>query len=260
MPREERIERVLVLLEDIVDGESSKRMPRFCGEGAGVVDGAGGGELAGHADAEDVLRAEGLDGDGGDQRGVDAAAEADEGLGEAALADVVAGAEDERVPGGGDVVGRQVGRSGRGLSRAALGSPTVSKKIRSSAKEAAWAMSSPSGARTREEPSKMRESLPPTWLTMTTKALCAAGDGGEHVAAEQRACRASKGEAEMLRMMRGCAAGAVSVPLAHQLVDRVDGVEAARPEALVVPGVLADGDGERLAVESVSDCCAAGSK
>ena len=38
-------------------------------------------------------------------------------------------------------------------------------------------------------------------------------------------------------------------PLPHQFVDRVHGVEAARPEALVVPCVLADGDGQRLAVQ-----------
>ncbi len=37
-------------------------------------------------------------------------------------------------------------------------------------------------------------------------------------------------------------------PLAHEVVDGVDGVEEARPESLVVPGVLADGDGERAVV------------
>ena len=88
-------------VEDVADGDEFEADAEIRGEGAGVVDGAGGGELAGHADAEDVLRAEGVDGDGGDEGGVDAAAEADERVLEAALADVVAGAEDERVPGGG---------------------------------------------------------------------------------------------------------------------------------------------------------------
>ncbi len=37
--------------------------------------------------------------------------------------------------------------------------------------------------------------------------------------------------------------------LAHQLFHGIDGVEAARPEVLVVPRVLADGDGEANAVE-----------
>jgi len=46
-------------------------------------------------DAEDILRAERFDGNGCHERGVDAAGESDEGLQEAALADVVAGAEDE---------------------------------------------------------------------------------------------------------------------------------------------------------------------
>ena len=37
--------------------------------------------------------------------------------------------------------------------------------------------------------------------------------------------------------------------LAHQLFDRIDGVQAALPEVLVVPGVLADGDGQPQAVQ-----------
>ena len=37
--------------------------------------------------------------------------------------------------------------------------------------------------------------------------------------------------------------------LAHELFHGIDGVEAARPEVLVVPGVLADGDGEANAFE-----------
>ena len=37
--------------------------------------------------------------------------------------------------------------------------------------------------------------------------------------------------------------------LAHELFDGIDGVEATRPEVLVVPGVLADGDGEPSSVE-----------
>ena len=54
-----------------------------------------GGERAGHADADDVLAAHGFDGDGGGERGIDAAAEPDEHAREAALADVVARAEDQ---------------------------------------------------------------------------------------------------------------------------------------------------------------------
>ena len=42
-----------------------------------------------------------------------------------------------------------------------------------------------------------------------------------------------------------CSAGL----LAHQLFHGIDGVEAARPEVLVVPRVLADGDGKANAVE-----------
>ena len=49
-----------------------------------------------HADADDVLGAEGVDGDRGDDAGVDAAGQRDERLLEAGLAEVVARAEDER--------------------------------------------------------------------------------------------------------------------------------------------------------------------
>ena len=37
--------------------------------------------------------------------------------------------------------------------------------------------------------------------------------------------------------------------LAHQLFNRIDRVQAARPEVLVIPGVLADGDGQPEAVQ-----------
>ncbi len=231
-------------------GRSSKADAEICGEGAGVVDGAGGGELAGHADAEDVFLAEGFDGDGGDEGGVDAAAEADEGLLEAALADVVAGAEDEGVPGGG---GLGEGAVEDGLRRGVMSEAgaAVSKRMRSSAKEAAWAMRRPSGPRTSEEPSKMRLSLPPTWLTMSDEAPWRRARAAS-ISRRRWRLPCQKGEAEMLRMTRGCSgvlAGRGLGPLAHELFDGVGGVETARPEALVVPGVLADGDGEGLAVE-----------
>ena len=51
--------------------------------------------MAGHADAGDIFFAEGVDGDGGDESGIDASAESDDGLGESALVDVVASAENE---------------------------------------------------------------------------------------------------------------------------------------------------------------------
>ena len=57
---EEGLEGALVGGEDVVDGDEFEADAEVGGEGAGVVDGAGGGELAGHADAEDVFRRRGL--------------------------------------------------------------------------------------------------------------------------------------------------------------------------------------------------------
>ena len=59
---------------------------------------------AGHADAEHVLRAKSIGGNGGDERGVDAAAERDEGFAEAAFAHIVARAENQGAIGGLGVV------------------------------------------------------------------------------------------------------------------------------------------------------------
>ena len=67
------------------------------GEGLRVADGALGGVARGLGDADDVLGAERVDGDGGDEAGVDAAGEGDQRLLEAVLVHVVARAEDERV-------------------------------------------------------------------------------------------------------------------------------------------------------------------
>ena len=93
-----------VLVEEVADADEFEADAEVGGELAAVVDGAGGGIGAGHADGEDVLCAEGVDGDGGDEGGVDAAAEGDERLAEAAFADVVAGAEDQGAIGGFGVV------------------------------------------------------------------------------------------------------------------------------------------------------------
>ena len=66
------------------------------GEAPGVGDRALGGVARRVRDADDVLRAEGVGGDGGDEAGVDAAGDADEHGLEAVLVHVVARAGDER--------------------------------------------------------------------------------------------------------------------------------------------------------------------
>ena len=49
-------------------------------------------------------------------------------------------------------------------------------------------------------------------------------------------------------------------PGAHQLFDRVDGIEAAGPEALIVPGIFADGEGQALVSQAVQVLDLCGSK
>src|SRR5208337_2010974 len=85
----------MVTGKERTDGDNFEADAKVFGEPAAVVDGALRRIGAGHADSEDVLGTESFDGDGGDESGVDAAAKADKNPREAALADVVAGAEDE---------------------------------------------------------------------------------------------------------------------------------------------------------------------
>ena len=68
----------------------------------------------------------------------------------------------------------------------------------------------------------------------------AAGNGGQHLAADG-ALGVPEGRGGEVDVHGGM--------LAHQLFHGIDGVEAARPEVLVVPGVLADGDGQAHAVQ-----------
>ena len=81
---------------DAADGDDFEADAEILGQGAGVGDAAFRGVGAGHADADDVFAADGVDGDGGGQRGIDAAAQADQDALEAALVNVIARAEDER--------------------------------------------------------------------------------------------------------------------------------------------------------------------
>ena len=172
---EEGRESLVVLLEQAVDGDEFEADAEIFGEMPAVVDGALRGIGAGHADAENVFRAEGFDGDGGDEGGVDAAAEGDEGLGEAALADVVARAEDE---GAKDrlVLVIDLRMHGAG-ERFGVDEDQVFFERRGLGDDLAVA------AKGEAEPSKMRLSLPPTWLTMSTGMRVATRDGGEHLAA-----------------------------------------------------------------------------
>jgi hypothetical protein len=120
-------------LEEAADADHLKANAEVGGQAAAVVDGAGRGVGAGHADAEHVLRAQRVFGDGRHQRGVDAAAQADQTLLEAALAHVIARAQHQRAVGGLGVVVFGAGNIDRRIE-------TGSTTTRSSSNEAAWAI------------------------------------------------------------------------------------------------------------------------
>ena len=116
-PVKERRQRVIELREERADGDCLESNAEVRGQLAAVVDGAGRGIGAGHADADDVLRAESIGGDGGDERGVDAAAQADDYFAEAAFAHVIARTKHKRAIGsfGFVVLGHRNGRSVEGI-------------------------------------------------------------------------------------------------------------------------------------------------
>ena len=130
-------------------------MPRFCGELARVVDAALGGIGAGHADAGDVFLPYRGDGDGGDDGGVDAAAQADQDLAKSALADVVAGAAD-RAP----AAAAEISSAGCGRMSPFAGDRIEQDQIflEGSGVRGDLAV----GSKAKLPPSKTRVSLPPT--------------------------------------------------------------------------------------------------
>ena len=168
-------------------GIVQRPMPRF-GESLGVGDAALARVARRHGDAVHVLGAERVDGDGGDERRVDAAREADDHVGEAVLVDVVAGAEHERlvdlVPGVsiGSTRGRRRARrcalahldSGsaapaRPAGRAAACGTSAARRGRRPAgprrTAGAGRRARPCASKTSDAPSKTSSSWPPTWLT-----------------------------------------------------------------------------------------------
>ena len=100
---------------DVLDGHRQGTDPEVLGQLGGISQAPLAREARRHEHAGHVLGAEGSDGDGGHQRGVDAAGEADDHVGEPVLGHVVAGAEHERLPHLG--LGPQAGFDAGGLGR-----------------------------------------------------------------------------------------------------------------------------------------------
>ncbi len=228
---EEGLERVREGLEEFADGNQFEADAEVGGEAAAVVDGALRGVGAGHADAHDVFRPEGVGGDGGDQGGVDAAAESDNGLFEAALAHVIAGADDQSAIRRFGVVG---GRLGHGVGVAWIDDDQILFKRGGLGDQFAARIQCQRGAV--EDEAVVAAHL----VGEKHGDPVASSDGGQHLAADF-ALGVPEGRRRKVDMNGGM--------LGHDLFHGIDGVELAGPEGLVVPGVFADGDGQAHALE-----------
>ena len=128
----------------------------------------------------DVLRTQGVDGDSRHERGVDAPRQADDRVGEAVLAEIIAGPQHERLVDlgllperrGGRRDGTRPGVTGRLAHRPRRqGASTPSEDLATSTvstvsrNAGAAATAAPDGSMTKEAPSKTSSSCPPTWLT-----------------------------------------------------------------------------------------------
>ena len=238
---EERLEQLLELAEDVVDGEELEADAEIPGELACVGDGAERGVLAGHADTDDVFGTESLDRDSCDECGVDASTKANEHFAEAAFADVVTRAEHERLPDLGDFVARGMIRVGEVLG---VDEDEVLGEAGRAGDDVTFGREHDRGAV--EDEAVVAADL----VDHEDEGVVMLCDGREHALADLRLAliegRGGDVEDEARMTVEG---RRLRLPLAHERVDGVDGVELARPEALVVPCVLADGDRERLAVD-----------
>ena len=138
-----------------------------------------------------VLRAECIRGNGGYQGGIDAAAQGNQDLAESAFADVVARAKHQSVD------SFRIFSLPRSQAGGADGD-SVSTITRSSSKDFARATTVPSSAIARTQPSKMRLSLPPTWLHHQHRLRGRARQWPPASFAAVRAWTVKEGEEEML--------------------------------------------------------------
>ena len=183
-------------------------------------------------DGDHVLRAQRVFGDGRHQRRVDAAAQCHQNLCESricahnrACPEPAHGKPPRCRPHPGRALeARQTGRPAPGPPRTRL--PVQSARRAHS--------------RASEEPSKIRLSLPPTWLDISTgmpsrRAIAAS------ISRRMARLPCQKGDEDRLI----CTAGL----LAHQLFHGIDRIQPPRPEVLVVPGVFADGNRQPHSVQ-----------
>ena len=90
-----RLEGSKVLVVDISDGDGRVGHAEVAGEGFGIAYGVVGGVMRGHEQSHDVFCAEGFGGKGGDNGGVDASRQPEDGFREAVFGKIVADAKAE---------------------------------------------------------------------------------------------------------------------------------------------------------------------
>ncbi len=231
VPANNGFKRANVLLKELADVDHFKANAQVGRQPAAVVDRACRRVGAGHSDGDHILRAQRVFGDGRHQRRVNAAAQGHQGLVKAAFAHIIARAQHQRVVSGRGIVLIRHGhlRSIKGidqhqvlLERGCLGNQLA---VRIQGQRGAV-----------EEQAVVAAHLV----------------GHQHgYAVPPRNCR-----------QHLAAHGALAVPvrrrrqidvhrrmLAHQLFHGIDRIEPPRPEVLVVPGVLADGNRQPHAVQ-----------
>ncbi len=225
------LERAGELREQAADADEFKPDAKIGGQMAAVVDGARGRVGAGHSDGDDIFGTEGIGGNGRDERGIDASAEADKGLFEPAFAHIVAGAEDQGAVGGGGIVVLGDGQDGgiKGVDDDQVFSE-------------GGGLGNQFPARVQGEGGAVEdEAVVATHLVGHEHGhAVAARDGRQHFAANG-ALGVPEGGRGQIDVQGGL--------LTHQLFHRVHLVQTLGPEVLVVPGVLADGDGEADSVQ-----------
>ena len=166
-----------------------------------------------------------------------------EGFREAALVHVVAGAEDERGPGGGDVVFVAGCGCGQRLWCGRVEADEVFGEGCGLRDDAAVGAEGERGAV--EDERVVAADL----VAHGDDGVVALGEGAEHFAADGSLALPEGRGGNVEDDADGCV-GRLILGRAgfHEALDGVDGVEAAGPETLVVPGVFADADGEGLTV------------
>src|SRR6516225_7077708 len=232
---EDRAKNLSVGFEDWSDRDGEEFDAEVLRERARIGLATFGGVWPGHRNAEDVRRPESRDCDGGNDGRVDAATEPDDGLGETAFADVIARSGDKRRIGVSDfVVGLlvHVADPGDGIKEDEVFFEGFGLCGDS-------ALGRESHAGTVEYQGVVSADL----IYIHNGTFVMARDGSQHADAQVALVDGAGGGGDVEKN-----AGT----LGGEFKNGIASVHGRRPEVLVVPGVLANGDTELLVVEGIN--------